>query len=101
MKKEEPREGNPGIGVTTVDPSDDTIPATKGNGAAAASCPIDADNGSSCSSRSTDAPSSRASERGGKFLTGDSSTAAEPAQDDAVVTPRTLKVDACLSSSPM
>lgn len=118
-------------GLDTVDPADDAIPPASsgfpvmvGNDPADASSispasadrgnkhPIDADIGSSCSSRCTDAPSSEASERegpvaidGSRAAVGSSvasksaeATAAEqPTKDDAVATPRTLRVNACLS----
>lgn len=98
------------------------VPVIVGNGTVDASSPwppsasegkkhpIGADNGSTCSNRSTDAASSRASEREGTLAMDDSPVVVGPSigskstaltQDDAVATPRTLKADACLPSSPI
>lgn len=129
--KQELQGGSTGAGLDTVDPADDAIPPASsgfpvmvGNDPADASSispasadrgnkhPIDADIGSSCSSRCTDAPSSEASERQGPVAidgsraavgssvaskSAEASAAEQPTKDDAVATPRTLRVNACLS----
>lgn len=127
--KQELQGGSTGVGLDIVDPADDTLPPANssfpvmvGNDAADASSPslpsagegkkrpVDAGNGSSCSSRCTDAPSSRASEREGSVVMDGStavvgpskastSAAEEPTLDDAVATPRTVRANACLSCS--
>lgn len=121
--------GNTGVGLDTGETADDdgspavSFPAL-GDGVAAASSslppsagewvkhPVEAENGSNCSSRSTDAPSSRGSERDGCVMifdspadvgpsTGDRLAAEEPTQDGEVATPRTSKANACLSCPPI
>lgn len=71
LTKQQLHGGNNGVGPDTGDTADDTSFQVTGNDAAAASSPlspsvgeekkhpVDADNSSSCSNRSTDAPSSR------------------------------------------
>lgn len=123
--KQELQGRSSGIELDTVNSADDAAPpagspVTVGNGAADTSSPVSpsegegqkkhpinaTENGSSCSGRSTDAPS-----REGSIVamdespavvglsTGNKSAVEEPAQEDAVATPRTLRADACLPCS--